>query len=132
MRDFNAGGDVNVGGDLNITDNSSQLKPLALCTNDELLEERLCRKKVLGQERKAKWKRLALALVFIAVVLCAVSLFIYLKGDTTLASFVLGGGGAAASFASVKALERPTEFEERQIIALKEIRMILRERGVER
>lgn len=132
MRDFSAGGDINIGGDIHIIDNSAQPKLLVQCSNDELVEERRHRGMLLKQEAKAKWKRLTTAWVGAGVVLCAVSLYLYLTGDTNLAGFVLGGGGIMVGMASVKVLERPNEFEARQMAALNEIRMILRERGFER
>jgi hypothetical protein len=132
MRDFRAGGDINVGGDVHIIDNSAQHKLLIQCSNDELFDEREFRSRALKQETKEKWKRIATAWVGIAVVSCGVSLYLYITGDSTLAGLVLGGAGVAASLASVKVLENPNEFEARQMAALNEIRMILKERGAER
>ncbi len=132
MRDFKAGRDINVEGDVHIVDNSVQPKLLVVCTNEELFAERAHRDALLSQERKAKWKRLAVAWAVLGAILGLASLWFYLKGDTNLSSLILGLGGLAVGFASVKALERPNEFEERQIAALREIKMILRERGVER
>jgi len=132
VRDFKAGRDINVEGDVHIIDNSTQPKLLVVCTNDELLAERVHRKTLLSQESKAKWKRLATAWVFLAAILGVASLWFYFKGDTNFSSLVLGLGGLAGGFATVKVLEKPNEFEARQIAALNEIKMILRERGAER
>lgn len=130
MRDFRAGGDINVGGDVHIIDNSYQPKLLAMCTIDELLEERRHRARLLEQERGAKWKRLVIGWAFLAAVGGALSLYFYFQGDTNLSSLVLGLGGLAGAFGSMKVLEQPTEFEARQIAALNEIAMLLRERGL--
>lgn len=132
MRDFKAGRDINVEGDVHINDNSIQPKLLTVCTSEELFSERLHRQTLLSQERKAKWKRLAMSWIFIAVMLGVTSLWFYFKGDTNFSSLVLGLGGLAGCFASVKVLEKPNKFEARQIDALDEIKTILRERGVER
>lgn len=132
MRDFKAGGDINVEGDVNIIDNSTQPKLLAACTNSELLHERKHRKSLLVQERKEKWKRLALAWIGVAMMLGIASLWLYFDGKKDLANLVLGLGGVAAALASVKVLEKPNDFEQRQIDALYEIRTILKERGAER
>lgn len=131
MRDFKAGRDINVDGDVHIVDNSNQPKFLAVCTNDELIHERAHRNELLRHERKAKWKRLALAWVGIAIMLGSASIWFYFDGKKDLSSLVLGLGGLAVGLASVKVLEKPNNFEQRQIDALYEIRMILRERGAE-
>lgn len=132
MRDFRAGRDINVEGDVHIVDNSEQSTLLIACTNEELFAERNHRNELLKQEHKAKWKRLAIAWLVVAVILGLASLWFYFHGNTNLSGLVLGLGGLASGFASVQVLSRPNKFEERQIAALNEIRMILRERGAER
>lgn len=132
MRDFKAGRDINVEGDVHIIDNSSQSKLLVNCSNEVLFDERIHRKSLLRQELKAKWRRLALAWVAVAAMLGIASLWFYSQGNTNLSSLVLGLGGLAGCFASIKVFEKPNQFEQRQIAALDEIRMILRERGEER
>ena len=131
MRDFKAGRDINVGGDVHIHDESSQPKLLVLCTNEELFDERIHRKSVLAGERKRKFKRLASAWLFSGVVLAGGALWFYANSQANFSSLLLGLGGLAVAFASVKVFEQPTEFEQRQLAALKEIHHILRERGVE-
>lgn len=131
MRDFNAGRDINVGGDIHIHDESSQPKLLILCTNQELFDERAHRKEVLACERKQKFKRLVFFWLLSGVVLSALALWFYVTGNSNLSSLLLGFGGLAIAFASVKVFEQPTEFEQRQLAALKEIHHILRERGAE-
>jgi hypothetical protein len=129
MRDFKAGRDINVEGDVHINDNSTQPKLFVVCTNEELLEERDHRKALLSQERKAKWKRLALAWLGVAIVLGVASIWLYFDGKKDLSSLLLGLGSFAVGLASIKVLEKPNLFEQRQIAALNEIRLILRERG---
>lgn len=131
MRDFKAGRDINVGGDVHIHDESFQPKLLILCSNEELFDERFHRKAVLSGERKRKLKRLAFAWLFSGIVLAAGALWFYVNGQSNLSSLLLGFGGLAVAFTSVKVFEQPTEFEQRQLAALKEIHHILRERGVE-
>jgi hypothetical protein len=131
MRDFKVGNNLNVGGNLQINDNSNQSTNLIYRTTDELLEERIHRKKLLSGERKSKWKRMAIVWLFVGCVLGIVAIWFYYQGNSNLSSLFLGLGGFGTAFASVKVLEQPTEFEARQMTALNEIRFILRERGVE-
>jgi hypothetical protein len=132
MRDFKAGRNLYVEGDLTINDSSTQLKLLSVCTNEELFNQRIHRKQLLGQEREAKWKRLATVWLLAAIVLGVAALGFYAQGKTDLAGLVLGFGGLMVGFASVKVFEHPSPFEARQIAALNEIKMILRERQAER
>ena len=132
MRDFNVGNDLHVKGDLHINDNSNQSKLLIDCSNNELFEERTHRKSLLSGERKSKWKRMAIAWLGIGCVLGIAAIWFYYQGNPNLSSLVLGLGGFGTAFASIKVLEQPTEFEARQIDALNEIRLILRERGIEK
>src|SRR5579875_2450961 len=104
MRDFKAGRDINVDGDVHIIDNSNQPKLLAVCTNEELIHERAHRNELLRHERKAKWKRLALTWVGIAIILGSASIWFYFDGKKDLSSLVLGLGGLAVGLASVKVL----------------------------
>lgn len=59
------------------------------------------------------------------------ALWFYWHGQDNLAYLLITLGGLASAFAGVKFYEQPTEFEQRQLMALKEIEHILRERGVE-
>lgn len=118
MRDFRAGRDISVEGDVHIVDNLTQPKLLVVCANEEFFAERIHRTEFLKQERKAIWKRLATAWLSGAIMLGVSSLWFYFQGNTNLSGLVLGLGSLAAGFASVKVLERPNEFEARQIAAL--------------
>lgn len=130
MRDFSAGRDINVNGDVVIHDESEQVGKLFInCSSEELLEERIHRKKVLWGERKRKLSRLVLAWVLAGVVLTAAAIYFYTVGKTEFSSLVLGVGGIAIGLGSIKLFIEPNEFEGRQYAALKEIDYILRERG---
>jgi hypothetical protein len=131
MRDFKAGRDINVGGDVHIHDGSTQPKLLVLCSNEELLDERAHRKVVLSGERKRKIKRIAFAWLVSGVVLTAGAVWFYANGQSNFSSLLLGFGSLAVAFASIKVFEQPSDFEQRQLAALKEIHHILRERGAE-
>ncbi len=131
MRDFKAGRDIHIGGDVYIHDESLQPKLLVLCTNKELFDERAHRKSVLAAERKRKFKRVASVWVFLGVILAGSAVWFYANGQANFSSLLLGLGGLAVALASVKVFEQPTEFEQRQLGALKEIHHILRERGIE-
>ena len=132
MRDFNVGNNLDVKGDLHINDNSNQSKLLIDCSNDELLDERNHRKDLLSSERKSKWKRMAIVWLGAGCILGIIAIWFYFQDKPNLSSLVLGIGGLLVAFASVKIFEHPTEFEARQVHALNEIRLILRERGAEK
>ncbi len=130
MRDFKAGRDINVSGDVVINDDSTQISKLLVnCTNDELVNERSHRKSVLWGEKKRKLSRLVLAWVFAGVILTVAAIYFYTQGQKDFSSLVLGLGGLAVAFGSIKLFIEPNEFEQRQHAALREIEYILRERG---
>lgn len=131
MRDFKAGRDINVVGDVYIHDESTQPKPLALCSNKELIAERVWRNKTLSDERNRKWKWLAICWLAVIFVLAGAAIRSYFQGDFQQMSLLLGLGAIGATLMTAKFLEKPTEFEQRQLDALKEIGYLLRERGVE-
>jgi hypothetical protein len=127
MRDFKAGRDINVGGNVNIHDHSSEPKLLIQCTNEELFDEQQHRKAVLSNERKHKSKLLNIVWLFIGVIFGGSALWFYIKDDTNLSSLLLGVGGLAVGVTG-EIVKKPTEFELRQLEALKEIDYLLRER----
>lgn len=131
MRDFKAGRDIKVGGDIHIKSESPQPKHLSMCTNEELIEELDHRRTLLSNERKRQWKSIAIMWLVCGVALSIVALWFYFKGDPNLSSMILGFGGLAVGFASIKVFEQPSVFEDRQLAALQEIKLILRERGIE-
>ena len=132
VRDFKAGRDINVEGDVNIIDNSNQPKLLVLCTNADFQYYKTHLNALLVKKKNQTRTRLALAWMGVAVVLGVASIWLYFDGKKDLATLVLGLGGVAAGLGSVKVLEKPNDFEQRQINALYEIRTILKERGAER
>ena len=132
MRDFKAGRDINVPGVIQVFEAPPQPKLLAVCDNDELVAEREHRQQLLAQERKLKSKRLAIFWLVCVIVIAVAALWLYIQGKTNLSGFILGVGGLGVSFISLNAFEQPTEFEARQSAALKEIQLLLRERGVMR
>jgi hypothetical protein len=121
----------NVGRDVHIRTEASQPKALSVCTNQELLAERIHRRKLLDQENRKKLKSISILWTFAIVFTCIAALYFYFKGDSSTSSLVLGIGGISTVFYSIKFFEKPTEFEMRQLTALKEIKLILRERGIE-
>ena len=131
MSDFNAGRDIIVGRDVNVITEPSQPKSLDICTNEELFDERTRRKGLLGHERKRKFKFIGFFWVFAVVTLAAFALYFYVKGYSNLSSLILGIGGISTIFYSIQLFEQPSEFETRQLAVLKEIKLILRERGIE-
>ena len=127
MRDFKS---ANIGGDVNIYDHSSDHKLLIHCTNDELLEEEPHRQQLLRSERSRKN---GFTLKFLA--LCGTLFLIaagwyYLQGQMNTVTLVLGVSSVLMTAATLQTTDKVTVFELRQINALREIEMILRERGV--
>ncbi|KVC82466.1 hypothetical protein WL02_02105 [Burkholderia ubonensis] len=131
MRDFNVGGDIVAGGDVHIVDASEQPKFLVSCTTPELRAEREHRKALLSQEQWRKIKVIGLFWLVAGTCLAVSALYFYAIGNTNLASVLIGLGGLAMMAITVKVVDEPTEFEQRQLGALAEIRHILRERCAE-
>ncbi len=86
---------------------------------------------MLSNERKRQWKSIAIMWIVVGVILSIVALWFYFKGDPNLSSMILGFGGLAVAFASIKVFEQPSVFEARQLATLQEIKLILRERGID-
>ena len=129
MRDVNIGGQINAGRDVILND-SSQPKLLVQCNNDELVAEERHRHGVLKKERARRNG------IFVKICIVAGALFLFaviwahIRGSTDLVSFMSGAAGILLAIANFKAMEKPSPFEARQVAALEEIHMILRERGV--
>jgi hypothetical protein len=129
MRDVNVGGGINAGRDVMIQDQSSQPKLLIHCTNEELLAEEKHRRVVLGKERaRRRGVFIKVCLIAGALVLFAVA-WAQFRGATDIVSLISGAAGVLLGMANLKAVERPSPFESRQLVALEEIHMILRERN---
>jgi hypothetical protein len=127
MRDFNANQII---GDVNINDNSTEHKLLIHCSNEELLHEEIHRRDVLSKERKRKNNVLYKLLGFCASAFVLAAIWYWVKGQVDLISGMLGFASIAFSLLFLLEGDKTTEFERRQIQALNEINMLLRERGV--
>ncbi|CAH7231540.1 conserved hypothetical protein [Vibrio chagasii] len=127
MRDFNAN---QINGDVNINDNSTEHKLLIHCSNEELLHEEIHRRDVLSKERSRKNNVLFKLLGFCASAFVLAAIWYWIKGQVDLISGMLGFASIALTLLFLQEGEKTTEFERRQIQALNEINMLLRERGV--
>ncbi|WP_413665447.1 hypothetical protein ACG1BZ_09740 [Microbulbifer sp. CNSA002] len=127
MRDFNSG-DIN--GDVVINDNSNEHKLLIHCSNEELIHEERHRQEVLEKERSRKNGAFLKFILFSATLCVAAYVWYQFNGGHSIASTLLGAVGAITGFSTFAQSDQTTEFEQRQLAALKEIHMILRERGV--
>lgn len=130
MRDVNAGRDINIDGDFVINDNSQQYKLLIHCTNEELLTEEPHRLQQLKEEQKSKLNRFVGFIAFASTLAFVAGVWFWFQGKVDLFSLVTGGAAFMVGLASLKIYEHPTAFEQRQLSALSEINMLLRERGV--
>jgi len=133
MDDFKAGRDIKVDGDVNINNGSNdEYKLLLECTNDELHEERVHRTGVLKDEIKRKRKHILSLLKVALIVIVIIAAWYQLVGEIDLVMMIVAGMGVFLPIASaIKLSDRQTVFEIRQINALNEIAMLLRERGAE-
>lgn len=129
MRDIKAGNDINVGGDFVLNDNSENYKLLMHCSSEELLAEEPLRLQRLAEERKAKFNRFLMFVAVAASLIFVAGVWAWFQGEMNLFSLSVGGAGFMVGLASLKIYERPTAFEQRQLNALAEIYMLLRERG---
>jgi len=128
MRDVNTR-DMNAGRDINIYDQWNQGKLLADLTIRELFEERQYRNGLLSQERNRKLKKVALGWVSASLVVGVYASLQYFSGNEQLAYGLLIGSQVLLALASITIFERPTDFEQRQMLALNEIACLLREKG---
>ena len=127
MRDFNAR-DIN--GDVVINDNSTEYKQLIHCSNEELVDEENHRHKILRKERNRINKIQLKFLLFFVSLLGASALFYYIQAEINIVSTLLGFSGFIGTMFTLRESDTRSEFEQRQIDALDEINMILRERDV--
>ena len=129
MRDFNSG-DIN--GDVTINDHSNKIeyKLLIHCDNEELLAEEVHRKKVLRKERKRKSSVVLKMLAGCGALLLFAAGWYFFHGKLDMVSALTGLAGGFFAFATLSGADTPNAFEKRQINALKEIDILLRERDV--
>lgn len=130
MRDVKAGRDINVSGDIVINDESTQIGKLYIhCSNAELIEERSHRKLVLDKARKRKLGLLGMVCVFLIFIWLGFFIYFYWIDKSEFALSLLTVGSLAVGVMSLKVTFDNTEFERRQLDALKEIAYLLHERG---
>ncbi len=132
MNNFNNGRDINVNGNFIINDNSSNNihKPLNQCTKEELLEEYNHRQNLLNEEikdKKIKSFKKAISLFVILIIFLGFHFFYF--GQKDLSQLVV----AVASFIApiilyFSSIDIQSEFEKRQLIVLKEINYLYKER----
>ena len=130
MRDFKAGCDINVGGDLHVGDQSQEFKPLAQCTNNDLFREREHREALVARERAGRNKKWLILMAVAGVLLFTAGTWYWFHGKNDLFSLLSGAAGVVLALATLRFGDEPTRFERRQLKALDEIRMLLRERGI--
>lgn len=130
MNSIQAGGSINAGGDIIVGNNNTSGSKLWVdCSNDELREDFHHRKKLLRDERLSKWKRIAIVWLAVGTIAAVAAVYFYLVGQSNLSGLIMGGAGIFMAFATMKVTETPTDFEQRQMASLNEIRTLLRERG---
>ena len=132
MNNFNNGRDINVNGNFIINDNSSNNihKPLNQCTKEELLEEYNHRQNLLNEEikdKKIKSFKKTISLFVILIIFLGFHFFYF--GQKDLSQLVV----AVASFIApiilyFSSIDIQSEFEKRQLIVLKEINYLYKER----
>ncbi|WP_197975054.1 MULTISPECIES: hypothetical protein [unclassified Klebsiella] len=127
MRDFNSG---NINGDVTINDHSKQneFKLLIYCDNDELISEEQHRLKILRKERNRKSTIVLKILAGCGLLMLFAGGWYFFHGQWDLVSGLTGLAGGVFSLATIYGSNTPTPFEKRQLDALQEINLILRER----
>lgn len=129
MRDITIDGGIQAGGDVKFID-QSQPKLLAQCSSEELIHEQSHRSQLLRGERSRRWSVFLQFCFFAAGLMLFAIAWAHLNGSTDLVSLFSGAAGVLLGVANLKAMEHPSQFEVRQLGALSEIQMLLRERQV--
>ena len=129
MRDITTG-HIEAGRDVIFNDQSNQPKLLIQCTNEELIQEEKHRRDLLDKERKKRGSFFAKIFIISGLLIVFAMIWAHFQGNTNLVTLLSGGMGIIMALANIKAMDARSVFEERQIAALEEIHMILRERGV--
>jgi Na+/H+ antiporter NhaD/arsenite permease-like protein len=129
MRDFGSG---DIHGDVTINDHSNNVeyKLLIHCSNQELIHEEKHRISNLKRERARKNKILFKFLGFAAILMLLAAGWYFIQGKFDLVNCLTGGAGGVLALAALSQSDKRTPFEHRQISALEEISLILRDRGV--
>ena len=101
-----------------------------MCSTDELNEEYNHRAKLLKEERASKRRVSNITTCVALTVGIAIAIWYQIKGEATIAMFLIGIFGVIVPFMTGNStLNKVTEFEQRQLDALKEIEYLLRERS---
>lgn len=130
MSNINFDGNISAAGDIIIGDNNKNNSKLWInCSSEELREDFHYRKKLLNHERVGKWKIIAIAWIVVGLAAVMAAVYFYFTNQPNLSSLIMGISGIFMAFATIKIMERPTDFEQRQILALNEIKILLKERG---
>ena len=128
MRDSNVGGSIHAGRDVHIGDGNSY-KLLTQCSNEELREEELHRNSLLKKERKRKTDIMVPIFCIAAVLVVVAAVWYFIRGQMNTVSALTGFAGLVVAYVNLQKGEEKSEFEQRQLAALNEINLILRERG---
>jgi len=133
MKDVTAGRDITIDGDVSITNTAnSEFKPLNECSSDELFDERRHRNGLLKDERRKKNRKIFTFIKIAFFVILILVIWYYFSNKIDLIMFLVALLGVVLPVSTaIKLSEVQTMFELRQIAALNEIAMLLRERGVE-
>jgi hypothetical protein len=128
MRDIT--GAITVNGDFNINDNGGPGRPLCELSNDGLRVEREFRIKRRSHERARRVRALFLCLAVALGLLATAGIVAWFMGDVDTASLLLGAAGFGVGFLGLRTWGGPNTFENAHSRALREIRDLLRLRGV--
>ncbi|MBI5747870.1 MAG: hypothetical protein HZA00_02010 [Nitrospinae bacterium] len=133
MDNFHADRDINVHGNVNISHRDQNIyKPLAYSANEELFAERRHKQGLLQKEEQRKNKVAFRFIKTALAVLVVLAVWYFIQGSVTLSMFLIGFVGVFVPFViAMQTMQQQTEFEVRQLAILKEISILLRERGVE-
>ena len=130
IRDINHSGK----GDIIVQEGQNNIvKKLVECNNEELIKEREFRNQQLIIESKER-KRKRKPWVIVCIIILIVGLFYgYYKDPnfTNIINWIYALPGAILSLKSIQSYYTLSEYEKKHLQALREIKDILRERGVE-
>ena len=130
IRDINHSGK----GDIIVQEGQNNIvKKLVECNNEELIKEREFRNQQLTIESKER-KRKRKPWVIVCIIILIVGLFYgYYKdpNSTNIINWIYALPGAILSLQSIQSYYTLSEYEKKHLQALREIKDILRERGVE-
>ncbi|RDE82755.1 hypothetical protein [Haemophilus parahaemolyticus] len=130
IRDINHSGK----GDIIVQEGPNNIvKKLVECNNEELIKEREFRNQQLTIESKER-KRKRKPWVIVCIIILIVGLFYgYYKDPnfTNIINWIYALPGAILSLQSIQSYCTLSEYEKKHLQALREIKDILRERGVE-